>query len=51
MTVDLGRYAAEVLAAYAVSLALLVAIVVASVMRARKVRRALEDAEARARNG
>ena len=48
---DLGKYAVEVLLAYGVSLALLVGIVWLSVGRARRVRRALEDAEARARDG
>lgn len=47
MMPDLGRYAAEVLSAYAGTLFLLGAIVVLSVLRARKIRRALEDVEAR----
>ena len=44
---DLGAYAAEVLSAYAVSLTLLAAIVAASVWRGKRIKRALEDAEAR----
>lgn len=42
---DLGKYATEVLSAYAVSLLLLLAIVVASVMSARRARAALDAAE------
>ncbi|WP_333713270.1 heme exporter protein CcmD [Yoonia sp.] len=45
---DLGAYATEVLAAYAVSLALLAAIIWASWRRYVKVRAALEKVE---RNG
>lgn len=44
---DLGRYAVEVMSAYAGSILLLVAIVAVSVWRARKVRRDLESVEAR----
>lgn len=51
MMPDLGRYAVEVLSAYAVSLALLASIVIASVVRARRVKRALSEAEERARHG
>ena len=51
MMPDLGKYAVEVLAAYGVSLALLAAIVGLSVVRARRVRRELDEAEARHRNG
>ncbi len=47
---DLGRYAAEVLSAYAVSLVLLAGIVAQSLWRARRVARALEAAERRARS-
>lgn len=43
--VDLGKYAAEVLASYAATIALLVALVALSVQRARKVRRDLAEAE------
>ncbi|SFS07457.1 heme exporter protein CcmD [Yoonia litorea] len=45
---DLGAYAAEVLSAYAVSIALLVALIWMSYRRYIKVRAALEDVE---RNG
>jgi heme exporter protein D len=51
MMPDLGRYAVEVLSAYAVSIVLLVAIVALSVARARRVRRDLDEAEARVRRG
>ena len=51
MIPDLGTYAAPVLASYAVGLALLAAIVILSVIRARRVKRALDAAEARAKNG
>lgn len=44
---DLGPYAADVLTAYAVSLVLLAALVVLTVLRARRVARALEEAETR----
>jgi heme exporter protein D len=44
---DLGRYAVEVLSAYAVALLLLVALVAASIWKARRVLRQLRDAEAR----
>ena len=42
---DLGRYAAEVLSAYAVSLGLLAALVWVSFAQARRVRRRLEEIE------
>ncbi|MBT8457114.1 MAG: heme exporter protein CcmD [Rhodobacteraceae bacterium] len=48
---DLGTYAVEVLSAYAVSIGLLIALVVVSVLRGKRVKRALEAAEARLRNG
>jgi heme exporter protein D len=51
MMPDLGRYAVEVMSAYAVSLALLAGIVALSVARARRVRRELDEAEARQRRG
>jgi heme exporter protein C len=51
MMPDLGRYAVEVLSAYAVSIGLLAGIVGISVARARRVRRALDEAEARHRRG
>ncbi len=44
---DLGRYAVEVLSAYAGSLILLAGLIVASVWRARKVLEQLRDAEDR----
>lgn len=49
MIPDLGKYAAEVLSAWAVTLAILAAITGLSLWRARAVRRALEAAEARRR--
>lgn len=44
---DLGKYAAEVLSAYGVSILLIAALVGWSFLRAARVRRALEEAEAR----
>ncbi|MEM6323169.1 MAG: heme exporter protein CcmD [Pseudomonadota bacterium] len=44
---DLGKYAAEVLSAYGVSLALLGFIVVLSVVQAKLTRRRLDAAQAR----
>jgi heme exporter protein D len=44
---DLGQYAAEVLSAYAASILLLVAIVIASIWKARRVLRRLTDVEER----
>jgi heme exporter protein D len=46
---DLGKYALEVLSAYGVSLLLIAALVVLSLARAARVRRALDEAEARSR--
>ena len=43
--VDLGKYAAEVLASYAATIILLVALVALSVQQARKVRQDLAEAE------
>ena len=48
---DLGAYAVEVLSAYAVSLVLLVALVVLSVVRGKQVKRRLAEAEERLKNG
>lgn len=48
---DLGRYAFEVLLAYGGSLAALIAIVWISMVRARRIRETLEQAEARWKNG
>lgn len=46
MIPDLGKYAVEVLAAYGVSMCLLVGLVVMSVGRSRKVRARLAAVEA-----
>jgi heme exporter protein CcmD len=51
MMPDLGKYAVEVLSAYGVSILLLAGIVGLSVARARRVRRELDEAEARHRRG
>jgi heme exporter protein D len=51
MMPDLGRYAIEVFSAYVVSIGLLAGIVGLSVVRARRVRRELDEAEARHRRG
>jgi heme exporter protein D len=48
---DLGKYAAEVLSAYAVSLGLLALLVAWVALRARAIRRRLERAEREARHG
>lgn len=48
---ELGKYAVEVALAYGVSLVLLAGIVALSVSQGRKVRKALEDTEARRKNG
>jgi len=47
MMPDLGAYAVPVLSSYAVSLGLLVALVVASVWKARRVRARLDEVEQR----
>lgn len=47
MIPDLGKYAAEVLTAYGVSIALLVGIVGISLRRAARVRKQLAEVEAR----
>ncbi|MWB78558.1 heme exporter protein CcmD [Pseudooceanicola sp. 216_PA32_1] len=47
MMPELGKYAGAVLSAYGASLALLAALVVASLWRARRVKRALDRVEAR----
>lgn len=44
---DLGKYAVEVLAAYGVSITLLIAIVALSMCRYAKVRAQLDEVEAR----
>jgi heme exporter protein D len=51
MMPDLGKYATAVLSAYGVSLLLLVAIVALTWLRARRVRKKLEAAEARRAHG
>ena len=51
MIPDLGKYAVEVSLAYVVSLALLTAIVALSVRQSRKVKRRLDEAEGRRRDG
>ncbi|NOD82997.1 heme exporter protein CcmD [Ruegeria sp. HKCCD6119] len=49
---DLGKYADAVLSSYAVSIILLVALIVFSVMRGRRVRTEMEKIEQRiSRNG
>ncbi|SLN30615.1 Heme exporter protein D (CcmD) [Roseivivax jejudonensis] len=47
MIPDLGKYAGTVLSAYGVSLVLIVALVLVSVWRARRVRAALDEVERR----
>ncbi len=47
MMPELGKYAATVLGAYCVSLVLIVALTVASLWRARRVKRDLDDLEER----
>ncbi len=51
MMPDLGKYAATVLGAYAVSLTLLAVIVILSVWQSRRMKRRLDAAEARRRHG
>ncbi len=52
MMPELGKYAEAVLSSYAVSLLLLLVLTVASIRRARRVRKELQDFEGRAkRNG
>jgi len=52
MIPDLGKYATEVLSAYAVSIVLLVVLVAMSLRRAAVVRRKLKETEERqAKNG
>ncbi len=47
MMPDLGKYAVTVLGAYGAALALLVALVALTLWQGRRVRRALEEIEAR----
>ena len=51
MIPELGKYAVEVSLAYAGSLGALLAIIWFSVLRANQVKRALDEAEARWKNG
>jgi len=51
MMPELGKYAVEVTSAYGVSVVLLIGIVVLSVLRDRRVRRDLDEAEARVKRG
>jgi heme exporter protein D len=51
MMPDLGKYASEVLGAYAVSLVLIFALVWLSIARARKTRAALDKIEERQKRG
>ena len=48
---DLGTYAVPVLSSYAVGLGLLALIVVQSVVKGARVKRALDEAEGRAKDG
>ena len=47
MIVDLGKYAGTVLAAYTVSIVLILALVTATLVRSARVKRSLAEAEAR----
>ena len=47
MMPDLGKYAAEVLSSYAVSLALIFGVIWISLARSRRVKAELEDVESR----
>ena len=52
MMPELGKYAETVLSAYAVSVVLIVALVLVSMLRAKKVKNQLQDIEMKAkRNG
>lgn len=51
MMPDMGKYAAEVYGAYAITFALLGGLIWLSLAQARRARRALEDAEAARKNG
>lgn len=51
MMPDLGKYAAEVLSAYGVSLTLMALLVLVSLRRARKVKAALREIEERRKDG
>ncbi len=47
MMPDLGKYAETVLSSYAISLLLITGLVMASVIRARRMRRKLDEVEKR----
>ncbi|MEZ5675837.1 heme exporter protein D [Thalassovita litoralis] len=49
MMPELGKYEVEVLSSYAVSILLIVALVVVSILRSRKARAALDEVEKRGR--
>ncbi len=49
MMPDLGKYADTVLSAYAVSIVLLLGVVLVSVIRAKRIRKQLQDAETKAK--
>ncbi|MEC8292134.1 MAG: heme exporter protein CcmD [Pseudomonadota bacterium] len=51
MMPDLGKYAEAVLSSYAISLGLIVALVVLSILRDRKVKAQLAEVEARGKTG
>ncbi len=51
MMPDLGKYAGAVLSSYAVSILLIVGLVALSIIRARRVRRGLDEIEARRKKG
>ncbi len=46
---DLGKYADAVLSAYAVSIVLILGLVAVSVIRARRIRKQLQEVEKRAK--
>jgi heme exporter protein D len=48
---DLGKYAGAVLGSYAIGFVMIAGIIILSVWRSRRVKRALDEAEARVRNG
>lgn len=50
MIPDLGKYAVDVLSAYAIALILLIGLVVVSLRQSAKARAALEDAEKQAKS-
>lgn len=50
MIPELGKYAGAVLSSYAISLGLIVLLVAVSVIRARKVKRALDQVEQRVKH-